>query len=166
MGQLKSAFSCVHVWREKVFLSCDLLSNNKMAVISKFERGKALGMIAGGMTRAEVSWKFSVAKSTITRLMQRAERLGKEQAMKVQPGRGRKNKWSLGDLRILLQLTKRYPTYSAARLKRKAEGRLDHLSVRRLREMLLRACFPSKRCGKKPMLTKAMKARSMGVYFS
>ena len=100
MGQLKSAFSCVHVWREKVFLSCDLLSNNKMAVISKFERGKALGMIAGGMTRDEVSW------------------------------------------------------------------RLGHLSVRRLREMLLRACFPSKRCGKKPMLTKAMKARSMGVYFS
>ena len=54
MGQLKSAFSCVHVWREKVFLSCDLLSNNKMAVISKFERGKALGMTQGMLPQQEV----------------------------------------------------------------------------------------------------------------
>ena len=133
-----------------------------MPTLSEFERIKAIGMLQAGVKAVVVARSMGVHKSTITRLKVKLASLGERRAVKNQPrGGGRPPKIMLGDVKLLLKLCRKFPRDSCTTLKMKARGKLDHLSVRRLQEMLLKAGFPSRRAAKKPLLTPLMKNKRL-----
>ena len=131
----------------------------KMVQMDKFKRAVAIGYLEKWYKPSHIAKDLGVSPSTITRLRAKVVKLGKERSLKNAPGQGRKDKASLRDVRLIINLIKRRPFLSAVRIKRVLAPTINHLSTRMVQKVLFRAGYKAFQAAKKPVLTAQMKAK-------
>ena len=125
-----------------------------MPVLSKFKRAAIIGMLQMGKKKATIAKEMGVTKSCLTKIAKKVEKLGAERSLKNSPGAGRPPKSSLQDVKLIVRAIKKEPFLTAVKIKRRLS--LDHLSVRRIQEILVKAGYPARKAARKPLLTPAM----------
>ena len=125
--------------------------------MSPMSRLRAMAYLSTGYSMAEVSRLCGVHKSTICRLQKKRLELGEEAAAQNKPGSGRPPIVSLGDVSRVLKIIKKYPFFSAVRVKRLLGPMVAHLSVRMIQKLCVKAGYRAHQAARKPMLTERMR---------
>ena len=125
--------------------------------MSPMSRLRAMAYLSTGLSMAEVSRLCGVHKSTICRLQKKRLELGEEAAAQNKPGSGRPSIVSLGDVSRVLRIIKKYPFFSAVRVKRLLGDMVAHLSVRMIQKLCVKAGYRAHQAARKPMLNERMR---------
>ena len=78
-------------------------------------------------------------------------------ACKNKPGAGRPPIVMLGDVARVLKIIKKYPFFSAVRVKRLLGDMVAHLSVRMIQKVCVKAGYRAHQAARKPMLNERMR---------
>ena len=130
-----------------------------MPKLSQFQRAAIIGELQRGKMKAAIARDMGVTKSCVTKIARKVARLGPERSLKNSPGAGRPPKSSLQDVKRIIREIKKEPFLTAVKIKKRLA--LDHLSVRRIQEILQKAGYPARKAARKPLLTPAMKEKRL-----
>ena len=110
---------------------------------------------------AQVARHLGVAKSMITRLKKKLDKLREVLASKNRSGGGRPPIVMLRDVARVLRVIKRHPFFSAKRVKHLLGENVAHLSCRMIQKICVKAGYRAHQAAKEPMLTERMRAARM-----
>ena len=128
--------------------------------LSLAKRAKILGFLDLGWSCGKVAKHMGVSKSGVWKLGLRARTEGESVALKGKKEMcGRKKIVRKQDKEWIVKQDTRKPFSSAAQIKKAAGGRIDHLSVRRIRSTLKESGLKAHRAAKKPHLTDQMREK-------
>ena len=123
-------------------------------------RAKIFALLDAGFTIKQVAKRVGVSRSAVWKLEERRKSEGEEVALKGKKSDcGRPRKVQDEDKQWLVRAVTKDPFLSGAQLKKKANGALDHLSVRRVQETLNKAGLKSHIAAQKPLLTDKMREK-------
>ena len=122
-------------YHQKIFI--------KMADVSDFKRGQIVGACMAGSSVTKTAELFSVAKSTVSKVMTAFEKEGKTSLLKQNPGR--KRKLSVRDHRTLTWIVRKDHRNIAPNITAELNDHLeDPVSSKTVRKELHRTGFPGR----------------------
>ena len=104
--------------------------------------------------KAVIALEMSVTKSCVTKIARKVAR--PERSLNNSPGAGRPPKSSLQDVKRIIREIKKEPFLTAVKIKKRLS--LDHLSVRRIQEILQKAGYPATKAARKQVSILRVKA--------